>query len=309
MIRGVATILFLAVNAAFWGTCIALLGVVKFAIQITAPRSRVRTGVILMLAWLATRWVAGNDRIFDLMLPTRWEISGVGDEVRPGGRYLIISNHVSWVDIFALYRTFQGRAAFIRFFLKRQLFWAPIVGQACWALEFPFMRRYTPEYLEVHPEKRGTDLATTRKACQRYRNFPVAVLNFVEGTRFTRAKHDQQQSPFRHLLRPRAGGISFVLAALGDQLDAMYDVTLAYPPDGEVTMWQFVSGRVPKIIIRAQRVDPPTRFFDAAVTRRGPEREELRAWMDGLWSEKDVVLDGLLGDLECGGHAAAQTRN
>lgn len=296
MIRGAATLFLLSLNAAFWGTCIALLGIVKFVIQITAPRSRARTRVILMLAWLATRWAAGNDRIFDGMLPTRWEISGVGDEVRPDGHYLIISNHVSWVDIFALFRAFHGRAAFIRFFLKRQLFWAPIVGQACWALEFPFMRRHTPEYLEKHPEKRGTDLATTRKACQRYRNFPVAVLNFLEGTRFTRAKRDQQHSPYRHLLRPRVGGISFVLAALGDQLDAMYDVTLAYPPDGEVTMWQFVSGRVPEIVIQARRVDPPPHFFDAAVTRLSPEREELKAWVETLWKEKDEVLEGLLGD-------------
>ncbi|MEA2239936.1 MAG: hypothetical protein QOC81_4660 [Thermoanaerobaculia bacterium] len=294
MIRGAFTIIFLTLNALFWGGCIVLLGTVKFAIQITAPRSRLRTRVILMLAWLGTRWVAGCDFIFDLMLPTEWEISGIGDEVRPDGHYLIISNHVSWVDIFALFRAFHGRAAFIRFFLKSQLFWAPIVGQACWALEFPFMRRHTPEYLEKHPEKRGADLATTRKACQRYRNFPVAILNFVEGTRFTKAKHDEQQSPFQHLLRPRAGGISFVLAALGDQLDAMYDLTLAYPPDGEVTMWQFVSGRVPKIIIHARRVDPPPQFFDSSVTIPGPAREELRAWMDDLWKKKDEELDEML---------------
>jgi 1-acyl-sn-glycerol-3-phosphate acyltransferase len=295
MIRGTATIFLLSLNVAFWGTCIVLLGVVKFAVQVTAPRSRTRTRVILMLAWLGTRWAAGNDRIFDLMLPTRWEISGIGDEVHPDGRYLIISNHVSWIDIFALFRAFRGRAAFIRFFLKRQLFWAPLVGQACWALEFPFMRRYTPEYLERHPEKRGTDLATTRRACQRYRNFPVAVLSFLEGTRFTRAKHDEQQSPFRHLLRPRIGGISFVLAALGDQLDAMYDVTLAYPPDGEVSMWQFVSGHVPKVIIQVRRVEPPPQLFDAAVTQPGPEREALNVWIDGLWCEKDELLETLLG--------------
>jgi 1-acyl-sn-glycerol-3-phosphate acyltransferase len=294
MIRGTITLVLLFLNAAFWGGCIVLLGIVKFAIHITAPRSRARTRVILMLAWLGTRWVAGNNQIFDLMLPTQWEIQGVGDDVRPDGHYLIVSNHLSWVDIFALLRAFHGRAPFIRFFLKRQLFWAPIVGQACWALEFPFMRRYTPEYLEKHPEKRGTDLATTRKACQRYRNFPVAILNFVEGTRFTKAKHAEQQSPYRHLLRPRIGGISFVLAALGDQLDAMYDVTLAYPPDNDVTMGRFLCGRIPKIIIHARRVSPPRQFFDASVTRPGPEREELKAWIEGLWGEKDELLTELL---------------
>src|SRR5437016_9552884 len=107
MIRAPLTILLLALNAIFWGSCIALLGIVKFAIHVTAPRSRARTRVILMLAWLATRWVAGNDRIFDLMLPTRWEIRGIGDEIKPDGHYLIVSNHISWVDIFALFRAFH----------------------------------------------------------------------------------------------------------------------------------------------------------------------------------------------------------
>ena len=294
MIRGAITILLVALNSAFLGTCIALLGIVKFAIQVTAPRSRARTRVILMLAWMGTRWVAANNRIFDRMLPTKWEVLGVGDDVRPDGHYLIISNHLSWVDIFAIQRAFHGRAAFIRFFLKQQLIWAPIVGQACWALEFPFMRRHTAEYLEKHPEKRGEDLETTRKACRRYRNFPVAVLNFLEGTRFTKAKHHEQQSPYRHLLRPRIGGTSFVLASLGDQLDAIYDVTVVYPPNNVMTLGRFVSGRAPKIIIDARRIDVPPQFFDPAVTRPGPERDALKAWIEQVWMEKDALMTRLL---------------
>jgi 1-acyl-sn-glycerol-3-phosphate acyltransferase len=284
MIRGATTLLLLALNAAFWGSCIALLGIVKFAVQFTAPRSRMRTRVILMLASLAERWVGGNDRIFDRTLPTQWVIEGIGDDVRPDGHYLIVANHVSWVDILALYRAFHRRAAFIRFFLKQQLFWAPIVGQACWALEFPFMRRYTPEYLAKHPEKRGADLATTRKACQRYRNFPVAILNFLEGTRFSTHKHVGQQSPYRHLLRPRIGGISFVLQSLGDQLDAMYDVTLAYPPDNDVTLGRFLTGRVPKIIVHARRLALPESF----------DRDAVKVWIEAVWNEKDALLSELL---------------
>jgi len=280
MIRGAITLLLMTVNAVFWGSLIAILGIVKFAIQFTAPRSRARTRVILILASMGSHWVGGNDRIFDAMLPTQWQIEGIGDDVSPDGHYLIVANHVSWVDIFALQRAFRGRTAFIRFFLKRQLFWVPIVGQACWALEFPFMRRYTAEYLAKHPEKRGTDLATTRKACQRYRNFPVAILNFLEGTRFSNAKHAEQQSPYRHLLRPRIGGISFVLDALGDQLDAMYDVTLAYPPGNDITLGRFLTGRVPKIIVHARRLSIPESID--------------KTWLDAMWKEKDALLSQLL---------------
>ena len=141
MVRGLTVILLLLFNLLLWGVPVALGGIVKFAVQLTAPKSRLRTRVILVLAGLAARWVGGNDRVFDWLLPTRWDIAGIGDDVQPSGHYLIISNHVSWVDIVVLFRAFHGRAAFIRFFLKHQLIWFPIVGQGCWALEFPFMRR------------------------------------------------------------------------------------------------------------------------------------------------------------------------
>ena len=270
MLRGLTVIILLLGNLLLWGVPVALGGIVKFAVQVTAPKSRLRTRVILALAGLAERWVGGNDRVFDWLLPTRWDIAGIGDDVQPSGHYLIISNHVSWVDIVVLFRAFHGRAAFIRFFLKHQLIWFPIVGQGCWALEFPFMRR----------TDREKDLETTRRACQRYRNFPVTIANFVEGTRFTRAKREQQQSPYRHLLRPRAGGIGFVFASLGNILDATYDVTIAYPRE-EVTMWQFITGRVERVTVRARRVEPPP-------------PDGVREWIDGLWREKDTLLDSLV---------------
>ncbi|HJW93052.1 MAG TPA: acyltransferase [Thermoanaerobaculia bacterium] len=288
MLRGLATIVLLLLNMLLWGTLILLAGLVKLVM----PTKPSRTRIVLALSWLAERWVGGNDAIFDLMLPTKWDISGI-DDVRHDGHYLIISNHISWVDIFALFRAFHGHAAFIRFFLKHQLIWAPIVGQACAALEFPFMRRYSPEYLEKHPEKRGRDLETARRLCRRYRFIPVAILNFVEGTRFSRDKHADQDSPYRHLLRPRAGGVAFALASLGEYLDAMFDVTLAYPGH-DATMWEFVSGKVDKVTIRARRLHVPEEFMTSAVTEPGDVRERFKVWLEQRWREKDAELDGLL---------------
>ncbi len=284
MRRGLTSIVLLVLNLAWWGTLVLLGGVVK-----VFTRGEARRQVILGLSWMGERWVANNNHIFDLMLPTVWDIRGL-EGTRYDGHYLVISNHLSWVDIFAVSRAFHGRAAFIRFFLKSVLIWFPFAGQACWALEFPFMRRYSPEYLAKHPEKRGRDLETTRRAVQRYRNIPVAILNFVEGTRFTAEKHADQESPYRHLLRPRIGGISFVLASMGEQLDAFFDVTIAYP-GGNVRAWDFVTGRVPRIVVDARRLDIPREFFDAAITQPGPERDRFKIWIDELWRQKDERLE------------------
>lgn len=289
MLRGLVTGILLLLNMLFWGSLVFPLGILKLLLWTGEMRRR----VTLAGSWLAEHWVAGNNAIFDLMLPTRWDVSGI-DITDPRGHYLIISNHVSWVDIFTLFRVFHGRAAFIRFFLKHQLIWFPIAGQACWALEFPFMHRYTPEYLEKHPEKRGRDLDTTRRVCRHYRKVPVAILNFLEGTRFRREKHADQESPYRHLLRPRIGGISFVLAAFAqERLDAMIDVTLAYP-GGDSNLLQFITGRLPQVIVRARRIEVPAEFFTSAVTEPGAVRDRFKEWVDTIWRDKDALLDQLV---------------
>lgn len=270
------------------GTLVLLAGLVKLL-----TFGRARHAVVNVASWIADRWVQGNDLIFDSLLATKWQIDGF-DGLRHDGRYLIICNHISWVDIFAVLRAIRsGGAPFIRFFIKHTLLWFPIVGQACAALDFPFMRRYTAEYLKQHPEKRGRDLETTRKACERYQHIPVTVANFLEGTRFTRQKHEDQQSPYRHLLRPRMGGLAFVLASLGDQFDAVLDVTLVYP-HRDVTMLDFVCNRIPWIAVHARRIDVPPEFTSAAITEAGPVREQFKVWVDELWRAKDATITRIL---------------
>jgi 1-acyl-sn-glycerol-3-phosphate acyltransferase len=287
VLRAFVIILCLLLNVMVWGTLIFLGGIVKLLTFGAARRK-----VIMAMAWLGERWVQGNDRIFDWFLDTEWRMEGF-DGLRRDARYLVISNHVSWVDIFAVFRALHGRAPFIRFFLKQVLIWFPIVGQACWALEFPFMRRHSPEYLKQHPEKRGRDLETTRRACRRYRHIPVTILNYVEGTRFTRDKHEDQQSPYRHLLRPRAGGVGFVIASLGEQLDSMIDVTMVYP-HRDITIWDFVTNRVPWIIMRARHIHIPAELLTPAITEPGPGREEFKGWVEKIWQEKDEEITRIL---------------
>ena len=285
MLRAAVIILLLVLNTILWGSLVFLGGLVKL---FTFGRGRRR--VILTLSWFADRWVQFNDWTFDTFLDTEWRVEGF-DGLRSDGRYLMICNHVCWVDIFAVLRGMRsGNAPFIRFFLKSGLLWFPIVGQACAALEFPFMRRYTPEYLKRHPEKRGRDLATTRKACERYQHIPVTIANFLEGTRFTRDKHEFQQSPYRHLLRPRVSGLAFVLASLGDQLDAMLDVTLVFP-HRDVTMWDFVTNRVPWIVVSSRRIEIPADFRTPAIVEPGPTRERFKEWVETLWREKDELIE------------------
>lgn len=241
---------------------------------------------------IAETWAEIDKVIFALCTPTVWDIRGA-ENLRKDRSYLIISNHQSWVDIPALVQTFNRRSPYFKFFLKKELIWVPFLGLAFWALDYPFMKRYSKATLEKRPELKGIDLEITRRACEKFRDQPVTVVNYLEGTRFTPAKHAQQQSPYHHLLKPKAGGIAFVLASLGKQLDAILDVTILYPEGKPPGFWALLSGQVKRVIvdIRTLPLEPSLCEGDY---QNGPVfREQVQQWVGALWAEKDRRIEAL----------------
>lgn len=239
--------------------------------------------------WIAETWAEIDKLIFKLCIPTHWDIRG-DEGLRDDTSYLVISNHQSWVDIPALVQTLNRRTPFFKFFLKKELIWVPFLGLAFWALDYPFMKRYTKAFLAKHPELSGQDLEITKAACELFKRQPVTVVNYLEGTRFTAAKKAEQDSPYTQLLKPKAGGVAFVLAAMGEQLDAILDVTVLYPDSGIPGFWELISGQVPRVIIDIQ-----TRELDPALWQGDYEndplfREQVQDWVNQLWIEKDARI-------------------
>jgi 1-acyl-sn-glycerol-3-phosphate acyltransferase len=121
---------------------------------------------------------------------------------------------------------------------------------------------------------------------------PVSVMNFVEGTRFTTGKHAQQGSTFRQLLKPRAGGVAFVLGAMGPALHAILDVTIAYP-HGRPTIGDLFMDRVPEVRLHIQQLSIPAEFVGRDYQSDATFRQRFQAWMNQLWELKDERLDEL----------------
>ena len=196
------------------------------------------------------------------------------------------------MDIFVLQRWLTGRIPLLKFFLKQELIWVPIMGLAWWALDFPFMRRHSEEYLKKHPEMRGKDLETTRAACEKFAQIPTSVMNFLEGTRFTPGKQQRQQSPFRHLLKPKAGGIALALNAMGDKFDRFLNVTIVYP-DAIPTFWEFLCGKVKRVIVHIEQLPIPQEFIRGDYAQDPQFRANFQLWVQQLWQEKDALIDRL----------------
>ena len=287
VLRGVLSFILIVLNTLACFVPVMLLAVCKFFL----PFPAVRAVLNVILDQIATFWIAVNNLNQRLLGRSNIRVFG-GQSFARNEWYMITANHQSWVDILILQRLFNRRIPFIKFFLKRELIWVPFIGLAWWALEFPFMKRYSQERLKKHPELKGKDIEVTQKACEKFQHFPVSIMNFLEGTRFTNQKQAQQESNYKHLLMPKAGGLSFALNAMNGKLHQLIDVTIVYP-NGAPRFFDYLCGKVANIKVHI-RVLP----IDAALLgdyHNDPEyRAHFQQWVNGLWQEKDQQFECLL---------------
>jgi 1-acyl-sn-glycerol-3-phosphate acyltransferase len=296
--RGVVVFAGLTINTLFWFVPLFLLAIVKLIVPVTG----VRRGITRLLMWFGENWVSVNRLVLAGSGSLRWHADGIGDLDRHGW-YLVLANHQTWVDIVVLQSVFNRRIPFLKFFIKQELVWFPVLGIAWWALDMPFMKRYSPSFLARHPQFKGRDLEATRKACEKFRSTPTSVINFVEGTRFSEEKRRSRESPYRYLLKPRAGGIAVALSSMGEMFDAVLDVTIIYP-DGVPDFWGMCCGDD----VRTQ-IDVRTLPIDAELTSGDYQndrnyRRHVHRWISTLWQEKDDRIGAMRGDSHLSGRVA-----
>jgi len=287
-LRSLLAAILIGLSTAFHVLPLLVIAMVKAAVRI-AP---VRRWCDRWLMRLAESWIGLNSWMIDHLTDTRIVVEGM-PETSVDGNYLVISNHQSWVDIPVLQKLFNRKLPLLRFFLKSQLIWVPLLGLAWWALDFPFMKRYSKELLAKRPELAGRDIEATRRACRKFADIPVSVMNFVEGTRFTPARHAAQGSPYKHLLKPRAGGVAFVLDAMGDSIDTIVDVTISYcgPAPGLPDLFANKVGEI-RVSVRTLPISqaPASATSGGDYTSDPEYRERVQNWINELWREKDQTM-------------------
>ncbi len=263
--------------------------VLVFAIlKLVLPIKGFRKICTVILIEIANLWIGFNNLLLTIMHRIEWDIEGA-ERLDPNDWYFVTCNHQSWADIPVVQKVLMRKIPMLKFFLKQQLIWVPLIGIAWWALDFPFMKRYTREEIEKKPALKGKDLETTRKACEKFKYTPVTVFNFLEGTRFTEEKYQRQKSPYTHLLKPKAGGAAFVLGAMGEQLHTMLNITIHYPGDDR-GFWSFMSGKIHRVVVRIQKLSIPDQFLSKDYMNDKQFRADFQDWVSRLWEEKDALL-------------------
>lgn len=267
---------------------IIIAGLVKLILPIPA----IWRSISVFCNFMMYCWCEGLAALLHLNPHLKWEIEGL-EKLNKKNWYLLICNHHSWADIVVLCVIFRKHIPMNKYFLKQQLAWVPFIGLACWALDMPFMRRYSHSYLIRHPERRGKDVETTRRSCEKFRTHPTTIVNFVEGSRFTEEKRRQTRSPYKNLLPPKAAGIAMALSVLGAQFDKLLDVTLCYPENNDSPFFDMLSGKLTRIVVRVNLLPVAEELHGDYVSDKNFKRR-FQQWLNTLWEEKDTLLTSII---------------
>ena len=291
-LRGALVFAGFTINTLAWFVPLFLLALVKLLV----PVAWVRMHLTRALMGIGENWISVNTWLLSTFASIDWRLEG-GETLRRDGWYLVIVNHQTWVDILVLQTLFNRKIPFLKFFIKQQLIWFPVLGIAWWAMDMPFMKRYSAAYLSRNPHMKGKDFETTRQACQKFRHTPTSVINFIEGTRFSVEKRDRHKDPYRHVLRPRAGGFAVAMTSMGDMFGAILDVTLVYPA-GPAKFWDLCCGRHVEVraILRERNIEDWLTTGDYENDREW--RRRVQAWLGGIWHEKDELIQQVLNKRE-----------
>ena len=287
-LKGILAVLLILINTLLFLPLLLLVALAKLVVPVQ-PFRKACTIVLNAIAWY---WIGFNNTLMNLLHRVEWEVRGA-EELSKEHWYFVTCNHQSWADIPAIQYVLNSKIPLLKFFLKKQLIWVPLLGVAWWALDFPFMHRHTKEQIAKRPELKGKDIEATKAACEKFRYTPVTIFNFMEGTRFTPEKHQRQNSPYKHLLKPRAGGTAFVFGAMGEMIHTMLDVTIVYP-GGRPGIWDYLCGRVRKIVIDIRTREVPERFLGMDYENNREVRVDFQRWVSEIWAEKDQRIETLL---------------
>lgn len=291
-VKGVTVLGIVAVSTILWFIPLMLFTLFKFLIPYPPFRR-------LMTRWvmgIGENWISINTLIFGTVNGTRYTVTGT-EGLSKSKWYLVIVNHQTWVDVIALQTALNRRIPFLKFFVKQQLIWFPVLGIAFWAMDMPFMKRHSKAYLQAHPEQKGKDLEATKRSCERFHGTPTSVINFIEGTRFSEAKRVRRNSPFHYLLPPRSGGMAVALSSMGSMFDAILDVTIVYP-EGVPNFWDVMCGRYKAAHIEVAQRPVADWIIEGDYIDDREYRREFHRWLTAIWAEKDARLAELHAELD-----------
>ena len=281
--KGVICFLILLTNTLVLATLMIPLGIIKFLI----PLKSLRISFTKMIIKIGEIWISVNSIWVLKILNPKIQIQGF-ESLNKNEWYLTTSNHQSWADIFMVQMLTNRKIPMLKFFMKHVLIYVPVIGICWWALDMPFLKRYTKEQIKKNPKLKGRDFKEMRKSLNHYSLHPVSVFSYAEGTRFTHKKHTAQESPYYNLLKPKEGGMALALSVI-PSIKFLIDITIIYESPKR-SFWDYLCGRLKNIKIFVKKIEIPKEFLNEKLAEDDRLRSNFKAWLNNIWKDKDDLI-------------------
>ena len=205
--------------------------------------------------------------------------------------YIAMSNHQSWADIFILLAAGHKKIPLLKFFMKKELQWIPIIYLVHKTVDMPFLNRHSRAQIQANPELKKVDFENAKKAAKRFSRNPSTAFSFAEGTRFNLQKHSAQQSPYSNLLKPKVGALAIALSGM-PQVNTLIDFTVVYETKKRST-WEFLCGQLNKAKVVAKTYTLPENLKNRSFEEEEDYRRDFQTFVDAIWSEKQQTIKDL----------------
>ncbi len=284
-IFGFLALAYITLNLTFWIVPLVVIALFKLLIPFPPVKALIYQLMLKMYGWAV--WV--NLFLFRVLLGIRFEISGF-EALQKNENYLVMANHRSWADILILQSMLVKGAPIIKFIVKREILFLPLVGLVCWAYEYPLVRRKSMRSHDAATSNERSDFDTIKQGFSGKGQNSMSIVNFVEGTRFNLLKSRKTDSPHKHLLKPKAGGLSYILQSFGSQLDFLLDITIVYDTE-EPVFWNFLSGKCKRVVVEVRKVPIADLIESIQGDSSTLDYQKISIWLKDLWEEKDKKMD------------------
>ena len=213
------------------------------------------------------------------------DISLSFDSISREKQSIVISNHISGLDIFLLFGYLNHKLPPLRFIAKQSVFWIPILGLAGLMRGDQFIQKDVSL-------SRGQTKQSLKKRLQKLRKSFSDILKskktltlFIEGSRVTLNR--LVSGPYQYLLPPKSMGLWIALSEVESDVK-LVDVTLNYG-DKKYTESSFkmiyavITGKIPVTMMASDKEVKPK-----------PSRQETSDLVDNIWSKKDMILEKIM---------------
>ena len=289
-VRAALVLAYITCNLTFWIIPVLVLVVFKWLL----PISSVRMGIYKVMAWIYRAAVQMDDWILFRVLKIQLDLTGI-DQTYTGDFYLALCNHQSWSDIFILQHLLNRKTPIIKFLVKRELMYLPVVGLICWAYDFPLLNRGNQTIKSPDKSFRMNDSKTLSKSLARFLLSSATIMNFAEGTRFSPLKAKRQKSPYRYLLKPKAGGLIAIYKMMGQELAAVLDFTVVYDSP-RPTFWRFIGGKIPRVKVHLDTILSEELKENFGMPESNFDPDCVAEWINQRWEQKNRKIEHLSSD-------------